>query len=69
MGTGLNGRMPSLPTLDERSIIAFVPRFEAARFLVDLLLLSSNVEDPQVYRCVVDTPYVLRETKNESSSI
>ena len=48
--TGLNGllRMPNLYTLDDRPSLAFAPRFEAARFLADLLLLSANREDPQV---------------------
>ncbi|CAN0158337.1 unnamed protein product, partial [Ectocarpus fasciculatus] len=43
----LNGllRMPTLSTLDYTPSLAFAPRFEASRFLADLLLLSSNRED------------------------
>lgn len=46
----LNGllRMPDLYTLDGGARLAFSPRFEAARFLADVLLLSCNREDPQV---------------------
>ncbi|CAM9878398.1 unnamed protein product [Scytosiphon promiscuus] len=40
--------MPDLYTLDDGPILAFSPRFEAARFLADVLLLSCNREDPQV---------------------
>lgn len=49
--TGLSGllRMPNLYALDDQPSLAFAPRFEAARFLADLLLLSSNREDPQVW--------------------
>lgn len=49
--SGLNGVMlpvPNLYTLDDRPSLAFAPRYEAARFLADLLLLSSNREDPKV---------------------
>ncbi|CAN0487760.1 unnamed protein product, partial [Ectocarpus sp. 12 AP-2014] len=43
----LNGllRMPSLNALDYTPSLAFAPRFEASRFLADLLLLSCNRED------------------------
>ncbi|CBN77856.1 hypothetical protein Esi_0074_0082 [Ectocarpus siliculosus] len=43
----LNGllRMPSLNTLDYTPSLVFAPRFEASRFLADLLLLSCNRED------------------------
>ncbi|CAM9450812.1 unnamed protein product, partial [Ectocarpus sp. 8 AP-2014] len=48
----LNGllRMPSLNTLDYTPSLAFAPRFEASRFLADLLLLSCNREDYRVRR-------------------
>lgn len=39
---------PNLFSLDDRPSLAFAPRYEAARFLADLLLLSSNREDPKV---------------------
>lgn len=58
--TGLNGllRMPNLYTLDDRPSLAFAPRFEAARFLADLLLLSANREDPQVRVILFGVVYV-----------
>lgn len=48
----LNGllRVPSLNTLDYTPSLAFAPRFEASRFLADLLLLSCNREDYRVRR-------------------
>lgn len=67
-GTGLNGlgRVPRRPALDDRPSLAFAPRFEAARFLVDLLLLSSNREDPQV--CMhVGVWCVSRKARHESA--